>query len=564
MASDDDQSAPSLMHHAAVPQLSLAEFLTDGSLAAVCEHLAALSGRPIELRDETGRLVTQAESGGWTVSEIEDGLAPAQRELEEPIVVARQTIGTLVIGTGDAASNIESLRGAVAMIADVAAELCRSSLQLRRSLDDLGVLFELAAMLVESTDSIGIVNTALRAALDTLGFEAGSVMLLREDADGIASEDEKDLEIMTAEGLSEDWLKSPLALSSERVFDRLALAGVIVEVPDLREDDRVALRDQVIAEGVVAFIGVGLIVRGRPVGLMRLYSRRASRVSDAQRRVVEAIAHQAAAAVQQARLLARRDTERELERQMQMAAQVQNRLLPHALPELPGIDVAAQYQPSFSVGGDFYDVFETYSGGTPKLGLAVGDVVGKGFAAAMLMSSVRAALRAHASSVSTVEEVMERVNRDLCRDTGESEFATIWFGTVDPPTLRLRYCSAGHQPTFIVRSGDIIELGRGGLVVGIDPTTPFGSTVVQLEPHDTIVAFTDGIDEARNFEGVAFGRARLHHIVADAAKDNTATSNDIIERVLWELRQWSGLGGRQDDSTLVVLRVKPEAAHNAK
>jgi sigma-B regulation protein RsbU (phosphoserine phosphatase) len=549
-------------------RLELSQFMTDGSLSGVCASLSQLTGLEIELRDERGRrVVRRTESTGDRQSgdatwAVEDVPRPVPLAGEVPIVVSGQTIGSLCVGGPNeprlGSSPTADVLKALSQISRSAAEYCESTLAQRRALDELGVLFELTSMLVDAADEGAVLEKALGSALRILSMDAGSVVLLPEDSEGRLSEDERDLVLRAAVGLSQTWLKSPEALSHGRVFDRRAMAGEIVMSEDLRKDPEVRIPQMVIDEGVVSFACIGLSVRGSPIGVLRLYGRSPRTFSDTERRLLRSIGQQSAASVHLARSLRLRSKEREYDRQLRIAAEIQQRMLPRGLPQFETIDIAGRYQPSFEVGGDFYDLFEIAPSGRRRLGMVVGDVVGKGVPAAMLMASVRTSLRAHAESVSTVEEVMERVNRDMCRDTRVSEFATVWYGTIDPVTRTLRYCSAGHPPTFVVRTDHSIEeLGQGGLVVGVDPHAPYICASVQLEPGDTLVAFTDGIDEAPNFAGKQFGRAGIHRAVLEALqRDPHSSAFEVLEHLFWTLRQYAGLQTRPDDATAVVIRVK--------
>lgn len=550
----------------------LSEFMTDGSLAGMCASLSALSGYEIELCDEQGRRVVRRADAGLSRSSGELAWVTLEaspwRDLigEVPIIVGGQTIATMrVAASGDSQPPADStpesaahLMSALMRLSRTAAEFCESTLAQRRGIRELGVLFEMTSLMVDATDEGAVLEKALESALRILGLDAGSIVLLPEDSEGRLSEDERDLEIRGSVGLSEEWLDSAEALSRDRLFDRRALRGEVVVSEDLRLDPAVRLHEMVKREGVVSFACSGLSVRGTALGVLRLYGRSPRTFSETERRLVRSIAQQAAASVHLARLLRLRDREREYDRQMRIAGEIQHRMLPSGMPEFAGFEIAARYQPSYQVGGDFYDVFETSNADRRRLGFAVGDVVGKGVPAAMLMASVRASLRAHAETVSSVEEVMERVNRDICRDTRVSEFATIWYGVIDPVARTLRYTSAGHPPTFIVRSASnkIIELTSGGLVAGVDPHAAYESTTVQLEPGDTIVAYTDGIDEAMNFASERFGRSGIYTSVTEALQHNPkACASGVLEHLFWSLRQFAGLQLRPDDSTVVVIRV---------
>jgi len=236
-------------------------------------------------------------------------------------------------------------------------------------------------------------------------------------------------------------------------------------------------------------------------------------------------------------------------------------MLPEHMPSYPGVDVAARYLPSFELGGDFYDFVELNG----HLGVVVGDVVGKGIAAALLMSAARAALRAHVQEIYDLDEVVSRVNRQLCRDTRDNEFVSLWYGVIDPNKRQLTYCSAGHEPTIVVhmpRSGgpspaDISELNVGGMVVGIEPEQRYQRAVFELRTGDVIVAYTDGLVDATNFNRERFGKKRLRTTILKALNtDPQISASQLVEAIHWEIRQFAGLAPRPDDSTLVVLRIQ--------
>ena len=153
------------------------------------------------------------------------------------------------------------------------------------------------------------------------------------------------------------------------------------------------------------------------------------------------------------------------------------------IPTPKGFDIAARYVPSFDLGGDFYDFIDLDG----HVGVAVGDVVGKGVAASLLMASVRASLRAYAQDVYDLDEVISRVNHALCRDTLDNEFATLWYGVLDPSRMRLTYCNAGHEPPLLYRDGNVYTLEAGGMIVGVDPTQAYQKGLWDLKPGDCLL-----------------------------------------------------------------------------
>lgn len=527
--------------------LKLRDFLTDGTLARLCDELGRIAGARVEVRDEHDRLVTARAGGGWRIGSAGDGLAAADRQITEPLVVGGTRIGSIVAGRGGRA-----LDRLLPLVSQTAVEWCHGFLELRQAVDELGVLIELSSLLVGADDDTRTVREALDSALRVLDLQAGSVVMLREDADGIVSDDERDLRLEAASGLSSAWLENPEALSQGRVFDRLALSGEVVAIENLLEDERVQLDRQVHDERVRGFMCTGLVFRGRPIGVMRVYSRTPRVFSELDKRLLRSIAQQAAAAVQQSRLIRHRQRDVEMERQVRLAADVQRRMLPRDLPSDPRVETAAQYQPSFELGGDFYDLFVV--GG--RIAIAVGDVVGKGVPAAMLMSLVRTSFRAHAERGSQPHEVLTLVNRDFCRDSLASEFATMWYGLLDPATGVFEWSTAGHEPPMVVRAdGRCEELSIGGLVVGIDPGAVYTLERSRLEPGESLIAFTDGVTDVMNFEANRFGKPRLRELVGRLRERGHADSAAaVLARILRELRQFGGLTVRPDDTTIVVVR----------
>lgn len=553
-------------------RLSITDFITDGSLAALCDELTRLTGLELTLRDATGRRIVRIDDppfwafqpGPPSPAPCPDGPITQGAEVLLPLCIDGQTIGSLALGPGTphlpVAGARDSLQHALTLLASTAAELCRQQLDLRHRVKEVQALYRLSSLLARASNLDRILEIALDSALDVLGLEAGSIVLFEQD-EGPTTQTEVDLVLKTSRNLSREWLASPLPLSKDRLFDRMALQGEIVTSRDLSADPRVFIPDMVAHEGLRAAAHAGMVFQNKAIGVMRLYSRHPRDFSEADRSILRSIAHQAAVAVEQARLLKLQERDARIQRQVQLAADVQRRMLPRKLPQLLRLDVASRYLPSFELGGDFYDFMEL----DRNLGIAIGDVVGKGIAAALLMSAVRSSLRAHVQDVYHIDDVMSRVNAALCRDTLDNEFATLWYGVIEAERLRLTYCSGGHEPPLIFRAtpgraptlSDIDELSVGGMAVGIDPTQRYQRGTYDLRPGDVFLAYTDGVTDMLDFDGKKFGKPRLRQTVLSLlARDPSAAAAKIVDQVFWELRQFGGILERPDDQTVVVVRIK--------
>ena len=548
----------------------ITDFLTDGSLASLVGELTRLTGVPVELRDSKARLVKPSHGGdrSWQVFEDGQGADPAATYF--PLKLGKDVIGSLVIRPGEPRLTTDARAGLhrlVELLSRASGELVGFESELKDRLRELSALHKLNAMLSRADSVDRIMSMALDSALDVLGLDAGNIVLLKEDADGVLSKDEADLKHIAWRGLSSEWLRCTLPVSKDRLFDTLALKGEVVISHDLINDPRVLIIDRVKSEGLGSAMNAGLIFQNHPIGVIRLYSRTPRTFSEQEKRLLKSIAEQAAVAVEQSRLLRFQEEERRAQRQLALAADVQRRMLPRVAPTLPRLDVAAKYTPSLELGGDFYDLFELNG----HLGIAIGDVSGKGVGAALLMSGVRASLRAFVQDLYDIDEVMARVNIAMCRDTHASEFATVWYGVIDPVKLRLTYCSAGHEPPLIVRvhpakadgtrrlivDADVDELGVGGMAVGVDAHQRYQRGIYDLHPGDVLVNYTDGITDARNFTSERFGRARLRTSVLRILNtEPDAGAQRLVDLIQWEIRRFAGLTTRADDETLVVLKVK--------
>lgn len=547
---------------AARPEFSITDFITDGSLAGLCDELSALTGVPVILRDALGRRIVRSATAPFWAHEPAFPAPDPARETVVHLRVEDQVIGSLAV-SGEEAHDPNTRRGlerALTLLAATATELCGQQLDLRHRVKEVQALYRLSSLLVRATKFEAVLDIALESALDVLELDAGSIVIFEQE-EGPTTQTEVDLVLKASRNLSHEWLHDPLPLSKDRLFDKLALEGEVVASHDLQADDRILIPDRVAREGLRAAVHAGLVFQDRAIGVIRLYARRPRDFTDAEKRLLKSIAHQAAIAVEQARLLKMQERDARIQRQVQLAADVQQRMLPRKLPVIPRLDVAARYLPSFELGGDFYDFFELGD----NLGVAIGDVVGKGIAAALLMAGVRSSLRAHVQDIYHIDDVLSRVNAALSRDTLDNEFATLWYGVVDTHRLRLTYCSGGHEPPMVFRvplhraptQADIDDLSIGGMAVGVDPSQRYQRGTYDLQIRDVFLAYTDGVTDMLDFQGRKFGKARLRQVVRELlSKEPEAPAARIIEHLFWELRQFGGILERPDDQTVVVVRVK--------
>jgi uncharacterized protein (TIGR02246 family) len=235
-----------------------------------------------------------------------------------------------------------------------------------------------------------------------------------------------------------------------------------------------------------------------------------------------------------------------LEHEVQIAAEIQQALMPNTHHKGVGFEVAAASSPCRSIGGDFLDDFELPTG---AFGFVLGDVSGKGPPAALLASKLQGILAAYSQSAHTPSEMLTRVNTELVRRAVESRFATVLYGVVRDGYLT--YSNAGHNPPLIVGRTGVRRLERGGLILGAFPGAQFEEETVSLDPGDVLVVFSDGITEAPNGEGAEFGEARL---VSSITANRDASAQTVLERLLADVQEFSRGVEQSDDLTALVLR----------
>jgi phosphoserine phosphatase RsbU/P len=275
-------------------------------------------------------------------------------------------------------------------------------------------------------------------------------------------------------------------------------------------------------------------------------------------RLLQSLALQTGLALEVARLTSevRIETARRerFSRELEIAREVQERLFPQQLPVIAGLEYGGACRPALGVGGDYYD-FLPLAGG--RLGIALGDVSGKGIAAALTMASLQASLRAEVSRESSeVGCIVGAVNRLLHGATAQSRYATFFYAQYDPARCDLVYVNAGHNPPMLFRRNqancDPNRLEVGGAVVGLLPGAPYTHATVTLGEGDLLVLFTDGITETMNTADEEWGESRLICTIEEC-KDSCP--RDIMAHIMRAADQFAAGSEQHDDMTLVVLRV---------
>ena len=336
---------------------------------------------------------------------------------------------------------------------------------------------------------------------------------------------------------------------SRNVLDEVVIRGKSVLTSDAQHDPRFASGTMVL-QGVRSVLAVPLGVSEKVFGIIYADSPIAEgRFTEDHLKVLTTLASVAAIRVENARLVEARLERERLERELALASEIQQRFQPTAPPHILGYELQGISFPCYEIGGDYYDFIEREDG---RLVIALGDVSGKGTAAALLMSSLHAAIHAQSASHNSLVATISAVNRYLADNIPANRFVTLFYAELDPESGSLAFLNAGHNPPLIVHAaGTVEQLASGGLPLGIKPDAEYREGRTQMQPGDVLVIYSDGVTEAVSPTGEEFGPTRLYEVVSRNVEASAAGIRDRIESSLTKFAQGTSAA---DDITLVIVK----------
>jgi len=340
---------------------------------------------------------------------------------------------------------------------------------------------------------------------------------------------------------------------SRTIMDEVIGKGKSVLTSDAQHDPRF-MSSTTTLQGIHSVLAVPLGVGEKVFGIIYADSPIAEgRFSEDHLKVLTTLASVAAIRVENARLLEEQIDRQRLEHELQLASEIQQRFQPTAPPQVPGYELQGISFPCYEIGGDYYDFIEREDG---RLIITLGDVSGKGTAAALLMSSLHAAVHAQAASHDSLVDTISAVNRYLADNIPPNRFVTLFYAELNPKTGALSFLNAGHNPPLIVhQAGTVEQLSSGGLPLGIKPDAVFREGRTQLHPGDVLVIYSDGVSEAGNPQGEEFGVKRLSDTVTRNIESSASGIRDRIESALTKFSEGTAAA---DDITLVIVKRQAE------
>jgi len=407
------------------------------------------------------------------------------------------------------------------------------------------VLSELSGEASKFVDSGPLLETVTHRISETLHVPRVSVLL--RDAGGYRLEDAG----------ARPALLGAEARSIQQVRGTGAPAVVYMDDPDSwvhqAAPDETQTLQQLDAQLLLPLTG-----RDGLIGVMALGPKRSEEpYSKSDLQLLQSVAAQTGLALDNSRLLrslaeeaARRER---FNRELEIAREVQERLFPQSYPSIPGLDCAGHCRPALGVGGDYYDFVALPEG---RLGIAVGDISGKGISAALLMASLRASLRGQTlGGPADLAALMRNVNSLLYEASTANRYATFFYAQYDPRDSTLAFVNAGHNPPVVIRGEEVLRLEADGPVVGLLPGVHYRQSSLNLVPGDILLAYTDGISEAMTAEDEEWGEERM---IAAACECRELPAARMIESLIAAADAFTAGAPQHDDMTLVIVKLASE------
>ncbi len=408
----------------------------------------------------------------------------------------------------------------------------------------LTLLYQLTKTFNSTLDLDEVLNRVMDEVITGVHAERGFVML--SDPDG-------QLAFRVARGMDQTSIESPQFQVSRSVVERVAREGEPVLTSDAQTDERFNIRQSVVLLGLRSILCVPLKLKDNAIGVIYVDNRlQAGIFTDADLRLLSAIASSAAIAIENARLYQLAVEKGRLEQELATARRVQVGLMPRQMPSIPGWEFVARWTPARQVGGDYYDFIETENN---KLGMVIADVTDKGMPAALFMAFTRTIVRSNLDNAASPSAGISRANRLICRDSDQGMFVTLFYASIDPETNEITFVNAGHNPPALVsaskQNSPVTWVSVTGMPLGVEEDSQYTQEVIALKPGDFLAMYTDGITESMDAQENQFGMQRLEKVLQ---LNRHKSSDEIAAAIEHAIEEFTGGITPNDDITLVIAR----------
>lgn len=418
--------------------------------------------------------------------------------------------------------------------------------RLRRAVDELAILNDLALAISGSLDSQKIMRSIISKSIRALNAEQGDITLVGENQANPMHTLVRSM-ISTSE-------HSPLHLNQNLLgWMQINKKPLMINEPD--NDSR--FRNVKWDSSIHSLISAPLMARTRLIGILTIYNKRGEKktgFTESDQRLLSIIAAQSAQIVENARFYEEEEAYRLMRRELELASSIQKKMLPAAAPQLDGYAIAGQNITAQEVGGDYFDYIQMDE---HSWALCLGDISGKGLPASLLMTNLQAILRGQALHLSQPGEILKHANNQLFQSTSSEKFATLFIAIIDTSKNTIHYSSAGHDYPFIMRNdGSYIRLESGGLPLGMLEGMEYEEEIVELQTGELLFVFSDGVTDVSNIHDEMFGEERLIQLLRESVEKNESPQ-DLINNVVDTCMNHCGKAKLFDDVTALVLKRTP-------
>jgi len=407
--------------------------------------------------------------------------------------------------------------------------------------DLLSIVSQVGIALLPRTSLEDTLKLTIDLVFQAIPAERGFLFLKEDD----------ELTCKIARGAHESALPASSQVQLSRsITNKVLSEGASVLTSDAMHDPRFQAQHSVVLSQIRSVMAVPLASGEEIFGMVYVDNPFDNRFTEEDLKVLTTIASVASIKIEHERLLDERLEKRRMEEELKVASEIQMRLQPFAPPKLDGWEMTGVSFPCREIGGDYYDFIHRKR--DSHLIVAVGDVSGKGTGAALLMSSLHAAVRAQSQTGQKISEVMGEINQYIFENSPSNKFLTLFYGELDPLSGELSYSNGGHNAPMLVRqSGTVERLDTGGLPIGMMQGVLYQEASVSLEPGDVLVIYSDGITESINERDEEFDEERLIEVVK---RNVERSASGIRDRIDEALSKFVGTTAPVDDMTLMIIK----------
>jgi sigma-B regulation protein RsbU (phosphoserine phosphatase) len=408
--------------------------------------------------------------------------------------------------------------------------------------DRLALLYRLSQTFNTSLDLNEVLNRVIDEVIEILHAERGFVMLLGPD-------DSQTFNV--ARGLDRKTIDQPQFQISQSVVLKVIHEGQPILTSDAQSDSRFSMRQSIMLLGLRSILCVPLKVKDEVRGVVYADNRfEAGIFTQADLDLLSAITSIAAIAVENARLYLMAVEKGRMQRELQMARDMQDGFLPQETPQVDGWQFAARWQPAREVAGDYFDFITV---GQDAIGLVIADVTDKGAPAALFMVFTSSIVRGSVHNTIPPAESISSANRLICEKSTNAMFVSLVYAQVKTRTGELIWVNAGHNPPVYYNSREdrLHRLLRTGMVLGIDPETPYTQQTLTMDRGDFLLLYTDGLTDAIDANEQEFGVKRMEALAYQYRQES---AESILNRMMEAVMEHSGETTPFDDVTIVVVK----------